>query len=95
MDRRNREKIETPIIRLQVAGDFVTLPIPPAILEQLGLAARSQVQLSMENGRMAVAGADQPQYDLEVLLAQLDRDIAWDEEDRLWIDAAPMGKEMF
>lgn len=94
MNSSNRENENLSITRLRRAGDSVMLSVPPSILEYLGLAAGSEVRVSVEGGRMIVTPGHQSRYDLDALLAQLDADIEWDEEGRLWIDAAPMGREM-
>ncbi|RNF36069.1 AbrB/MazE/SpoVT family DNA-binding domain-containing protein [Paracoccus methylarcula] len=75
-------------------GDSVALAIPAAIMKQLALAEGEQVELTIDNERLIIALRHRPKHDLDALLKQLDSDIEWDNEDRAWIDAAPMGKEM-
>lgn len=80
--------------RLFRLGNSVALAIPVVIMEQLKLTEGEQVELIIDNERLIVMPRRRPKHDLDTLLEQLDSDSEWDDEDRGWIDAAPMGKEM-
>jgi antitoxin ChpS len=72
------------------------LPVPPAVLARLDLHAGATVGLTVENGRLVVEPAPRPHYRLEQLLAQCKpvrkrRTI----EERAWLDARPVGRELF
>ena len=48
----------------------------------------------MENGRLVIVPKARPRYSLDELLAQCDENDTLSPEDRTWIDAKPVGKEL-
>lgn len=78
---------------LRKVGGSVMLAVPPALLDLLNLRAGAKVDMAVENGRLIVAPRPRPSYTLDELLAQCDAG-APAAEDRAWIDAAPVGKEL-
>lgn len=78
---------------LRKVGGSVMLAVPPALLDLLNLRAGAKVDVAVENGRLIVAPRPRPSYTLDELLAQCDPG-APAAEDRAWIDAAPVGKEL-
>jgi len=58
------------IAKLRKVGGSTMLPVKPALLAALGLAAGESVAVSLENGRLIVQPRPQPQYKLADLLAQ-------------------------
>lgn len=79
---------------LRKVGGSVMLAVPPALLDLLKLGVGSKVDLGVENGRLVVAPRARPQYSLDELVAQCDGNEAPSAEDRAWIDAKPVGKEL-
>ncbi len=79
---------------LRKVGGSVMLAVPPGMLDALHLAAGSTVGLAVENGRLVVAPQTRPRYTLDELLAQCDASAAPNEEDRQWLDAKPVGREL-
>jgi len=74
------------------------LAVPPAILDLLQLKPGATVDLAVEGQRLVIQVRSKPHYTLDELLAQCDpaaplrgedRD-----EDKLWIDIAPVGREL-
>ena len=81
------------ISKLRKVGGSVMFAIPKPVLESLGLAANSEVGVSVCQGRLVVDPKPRPHYALADLLAQCDPDAPFTDEDRTWIDDAPAGRE--
>jgi len=81
------------ISKLRNVGGSVMFAIPKPILEGLGLTANSEVALSVANGRLIVEPNPKPRYRLADLVAQCDANVQHAEEDRLWLDDEPRGRE--
>jgi antitoxin ChpS len=80
---------------LRKVGGSVMLAVPPAILDLLQLKAGSTVGLTVNGNRLVVERPTRPKYTLEELLAQCrPSDEPISEEDRLWIDLPPVGREL-
>ena len=79
--------------RLRKVGGSVMLAVPPSMLETLGLAPNTTVGLDVVAGELIVKPA-RPRYSLDELLAQCDPDASMSDEDREWLDAPPVGREL-
>ncbi len=82
------------ITNLRKVGGSVMLAVPPALLETMSLRAGAAVSLSLDGGRLIVEAQKQPHYTLDELLAQCQPGSEPDAEDRVWLDAAPLGDEL-
>ena len=72
----------------------MVMPVPKKILSLVDLRAGSQVQISVEKGRVVVEPKKKPRYTLAELLAQCRRsDLAPHPKDRAWLSGGPVGKE--
>jgi antitoxin ChpS len=80
--------------KLRAVGGSVMFAIPKPMLEGLGLQANQQVSISISEGRMVVEPKVRPRYTMAELLAQCDFDQAMTAEDREWLDATPVGREV-
>lgn len=69
------------------------LPIPADMLAQLNLKNGAQVDVSSHDGHLTIKPA--LGYSLEEMLAQCDQAIELTAEDRAWLDAKPMGREIW
>jgi len=78
---------------LRTVGGSVMFAIPKAILESLDLLPNTQVGLSVSEGRLIVAPHRRPHYTLAELMGQCDLSAPMTDEDRAWLDAAPVGRE--
>lgn len=78
---------------LRTVGGSVMFAIPKAILESLNLAPNRQVGLSVSEGRLIVEPQPRPRYTLAELMEQCDLSAPMTDEDRAWLDAAPVGRE--
>ena len=70
------------------------LAVPPAFLEQLHLQAGATVGLSVDHGRLVVEPKPRSRYTLAELLAASDYLLPQPAEEREWLDATPVGREL-
>lgn len=79
---------------LRKVGGSVMLAVPPAILELLHLEAGNSVGLAVDGDRLVVQAKKRPKYTLEELLAQCDYSQPMTDEEREWLDAPAVGREL-
>jgi len=79
---------------LRKVGGSIMLAVPPAILDMLHLEAGATVGLAVDEGRLVVQPQTKPKYTLDELLALCETEAQVTEEDRLWLDAPPVGREL-
>ena len=75
-------------------GGSVMLAIPPALLDVLGLAPGEKVGLAVDNHRLVVERQPRPRYTLAELLAASDYSQPQPAEEREWVDAPAVGREL-
>ena len=78
-------------VTMRQVGGSVMLAVPPALLDVIGVGAGSTVDLDVDDGRLVVAPRRRPSYTLDELIAECDPTVSDDE--RAWIDGAPVGRE--
>lgn len=79
---------------LRKVGGSVMLAVPPAILDLLHLQAGATVGLAVDGERLVIDPNVKPHYTLDELLAQCDANAPISDEDRAWLDIAPVGREL-
>ena len=79
---------------LRKVGGSVMLAVPPALLDLLQLTAGAKVGLAVDNGRLMVEPKTRPRYTLDELLAQCDGSAEPSADEREWIEAGPVGREL-
>ncbi|HEX5325491.1 MAG TPA: antitoxin [Acetobacteraceae bacterium] len=79
---------------LRKVGGSVMLAVPPALLDVLHLGAGAQVGLTIDNGRLVVEPHPRPRYSLAGLLAASDYSQPLTPQEREWVDAPPVGREL-
>ena len=79
---------------LRKVGESVMLTLPPAILDVLNLKAGAAVGVAIEGDNLIVQTRPKPHYTLEELLAASDYDTPQGPEEREWIDAPSVGREL-
>ena len=79
---------------LRKVGGSIMLAVPPAVLDMLHLQAGATVGLVVDGRRLIVEPQPRRRYTLDELLAQCDRAAEPTQEDREWLDARPVGKEL-
>ena len=72
----------------------VMLAIPPGILDTVGLSADTKVNILVDGGRLVVEQQSRPSYTLEELLSQCDPRLDFSPEEKEWLGAATVGKEI-
>jgi antitoxin ChpS len=80
--------------KLRSVGGSVMFAIPKAILEGLDLSANSQVSISVSNGCLIVEPHPKPRYTLAALLGEGDILEPATNEDKAWLEDAPIGREV-
>jgi len=70
------------------------MAIPPALLDVLCLEAGATVGISVDGKHLTIQPLAKPSYTLDELLAQCDPATPVSDEDREWLDMAPVGKEL-
>ena len=80
--------------KLRKIGGSIMLAVPRALLDVLNLRVGVEVDIGVENGRLVIEPKARPRYSLDELLAQCDENEAPSTEDRVWVDAKPVGKEL-
>jgi len=79
---------------LRKVGGSVMLAVPPALLDILQLTAGSKVGLTVDNDRLVVERAARPRYTMAELLAASDYSGPQPAEEREWVDAPAVGREL-
>ena len=79
---------------LRKVGGSIMLAVPRALLDLLNLGVGAKVDIGVENGRLVIEPKARPRYSLDELLAQCDENEVPSSENRAWIDAKPVGKEL-
>lgn len=82
------------ITNLRKVGGSVMLAVPPALLDLLHLKAGEAVGMAVDGGRLIVESSPRPRYTLDELLAASDYGDAPSAEDREWLDAPAVGREI-
>lgn len=80
--------------QLRKVGGSVMLAVPPPLLDLLRLEVGARVTLDIRDGSLIVTPRRRPTYTLDELLAQCDDEIHAHEEDGVWLDARPVGREL-
>ena len=70
------------------------LAVPPALLDVLKLSAGSKVGIAVDNGRLVIEPSTRPRYTLAELLAASDYSKQQPAEEREWLDAPAVGREL-
>lgn len=79
---------------LRKVGGSVMLAVPPALLELLHLQAGMTVGVAVENGCLVIEPKPRPRYTMAELLAASDYSQPQSPEEREWVDAPAMGREL-
>lgn len=79
---------------LRKVGGSVMLAVPPAILELLDLRAGTTVGVVVEAGRLVIEPKPRQRYTLAELLAASDYSGLQLTEEREWVDAPAVGREL-
>lgn len=83
------------VTNLRKVGGSVMLAVPPALLELLHLEVGAAVGVSVEGEQLVIKPNPKPRYTLDALLAASDYSTPLLDEEREWIDAPLVGKEIW
>jgi antitoxin ChpS len=79
---------------LRKVGGSIMLAVPPVLLNLLHLQAGATVAVDVENGRLVVEPRLRPRYTVAELLAESDYSEPQTAEEREWVDAPAVGREL-
>lgn len=79
---------------LRRVGGSTMFAVPAELLKMLHLQAGDTVTISVENGRLIAEPQLRPRYTLTELLAASDYAEPQPSEEREWVDAGAVGKEL-
>ena len=79
---------------LRKVGGSVMMVVPPAFLDLLHLQAGATVGMAVDSGRLVVEPNPRPRYTLAELLAASDYSQPQPPEQREWVDAPAVGREV-
>ena len=79
---------------LRTVGGSVMLAVPPELLDLLKIGTGAMVDMDVKNVRLIIRPTSYPSYSLEELLGQCQEDHLPSVEDRDWLQAKPVGREL-
>lgn len=79
---------------LRKVGGSVMMAVPPAFLDLLHLRAGTTVGIAVDGCRLVVEPNPRPRYTLAELLAASDYSQPQPPEQREWVDAPAVGREL-
>jgi antitoxin ChpS len=79
---------------LRKVGGSVMLAVPPVLLNLLQLKPGATVAVAVEDGRLVVEPKPRPRYTMKELLEGSDYSQPQPPEEREWVDAPPVGREL-
>ena len=79
---------------LRKVGGSIMMAVPPAFLDLLHLRAGATVGMAVDGGRLVVEPNPRPRYALAELLAASDYSQPQPPEQREWVDAPAVGREV-
>lgn len=80
---------------LRYIGKSMVVTIPREILQRIDWDAGTQVNMNIQDGKLVIEPRKTQRYTLEQLLATCtEENMALTEEDQVWLEARPLGKEI-
>ena len=80
--------------QLRKVGGSVMFAVPPELLDVLDLRVGGKVDIGVEDGRLVLTPKMRPTYTLGELLAECGDTEPTGDEDGLWLEAKPVGREL-
>lgn len=89
---------------LKPAGGSLVMTVPAAVRKALGYTQGTELSVSVDDGKMIIEAVEpakpvprfrEPKYTLDDLLVGADATAPLGEEERAWMDAPPMGREVW
>lgn len=98
MAKSTRPALPTGLLgstRLKKAGGSLVMTVPAAARNTLHLHEGQELSVKVEGDKLVLEPAVQrPKYTLDELLAECDFDTPYSDEERAWLDAPPVGREI-
>lgn len=81
---------------LKKAGGSLIMTVPARARDALHLTEGQELTVAVDGNRLVLEPAkpQRPSYTLDALLADCDFDQPYSDEERAWIDAEPVGREL-
>ncbi len=79
--------------KLQEVNGSTMMELPPALLEMLNRKSGATVSLVRDGDQITIASCT-PRYTMEELLAECDPTQPFTDEEREWLDAPRVGREL-
>lgn len=81
---------------LKKAGGSLVMTVPAGARDALNLSAGQEMEIAVIDNTMVLQAAKpaRPKYTLDELLAECDFDAPYSDEERAWLDDAPVGREL-
>ncbi len=77
-------------------GNSPVIRIPKAVMQQCHLEVASPINMEVEGSKLIIELDRDPGYSLDELLQQCSPEkMKLDKEDKAWLNAKPVGKELF
>ena len=84
-----------PTTTLKKAGGSLVMTVPASIRDAMELSEGQRLSVVVDDGKMVLEPAKRrKRYTLDELLAQCDFEQPYGEEERAWLDAPPVGREL-
>lgn len=80
-------------VTLRQVGGSLSFAVPPSIRETLGLAPGAVLDVEADHG-VLVAKPARAKYTIDELIARCDLTVPYTDEEREWIDAPAVGREI-
>jgi antitoxin component of MazEF toxin-antitoxin module len=82
-------------LEIQKWGNSAAIRLNQSLLRQIKAGIGVSLVVEVRNGGLFLKPAPAPQYSIEDLLASCTKaKMRLDDEDQVWLDAAPVGKEV-
>jgi antitoxin component of MazEF toxin-antitoxin module len=82
-------------LEIQKWGNSAAIRLNQSLLRQIKAGIGVSLVVEVRNGGLFLKPAPEPQYSIEDLLASCTKaKMRLDDEDQVWLDAAPVGKEV-
>lgn len=81
---------------LKKAGGSLVMTVPAGARDALHLVAGQVLNIEVADDALVLKAVRvrRPKYTIEELVAQCDFDVPLSDEERVWLDAAPVGREL-
>ena len=86
--------MSTRSISIRKSGGANIISLPKSIVQTLGLSVGSKLDLTIEDNRIVLTPTEDGLTLEQLLVGSAKSDFVLNDEDRAWVDAAPVGKEI-